>query len=130
MDYTEVKELLKAGFTADEIRSMMNNSQNPQEFPQKEKTEHSKPMPENNSENCPPAGVITAEKPVSAQPEKAENPNIPQMEQLTESISKLIKTIQVSNLQRNTMDNVPAEKDILTQVDTIMAGIIRPEHKT
>ena len=34
MNYSEVKELLQAGFTVEEIRAMMNNPQNPQDNPQ------------------------------------------------------------------------------------------------
>lgn len=129
MNYSEVKELLNAGFTAEEIRGFMNNPQNSQSYPQEVNSEHSDQVPENSSETDRPAPVPAAENGPSAQPETDKNPNIPNFEHLSGAIEKLIKTIQVSNLQRNTMDNIPSEKDINSQVDSIMASIIRPEHK-
>lgn len=132
MNYSEVKELLSAGFTADEIRSMIN-PQNPQAFPQLEKpnvsetpnTEHSE-----NSEKFAPGGSDSVPDPAGA---SAENPNIPkndeQLTQLNESIQKLIKTIQVSNLHNNSIPT-NGTADINDKVDSIMASIIRPEHNT
>ena len=132
MIYSEVKELLSAGFTADEIRSMIN-PQNPQAFPQLEKpnvsetpnTEHSE-----NSENFATGGSDSVPDPAGA---PAENPNVPkndeQLTQLNESIQKLIKTIQVSNLHNNSIPT-NGTADISDKVDSIMASIIRPEHNT
>ena len=50
MTYSEVKVLLDAGFTADEIRGMIN-SQNPQINPQTENTNIPEHGLENNPEN-------------------------------------------------------------------------------
>lgn len=129
MNYSEVKELLNAGFTAEEIRGFMNNPQNSQSYPQEVKSEQSEQTPENSSENDRPAPVPAAENETITGPESDKNPNIQNFEHLSGAIEKLIKTIQVSNLQRNTIDNIPSEKDINSQVDSIMASIIRPEHK-
>ena len=113
MNYSEVKELLQAGFTADEIRTMLttpaDNPQNPQpEQPQPEQPE---------------------EQP---QPEKPEQPEQTQddakFNQLTATMEKLIKTIQSSNLNNNSFDHMK-ETDINSEVDKIMAGIIRPERE-
>lgn len=132
MNYSEVKELLSAGFTADEIRSIIN-PQNPQAFPQIEKPNNpEQPASEHSekSENSAPGGSDSVPDPAGA---PAENPNVPkndeQITQLNESIQKLIKTIQVSNLHNN---SVPTNgtADINDKVDSIMASIIRPEHKT
>ena len=113
MNYSEVTKLLDAGFTVDEIRGMMgSNPQNPQDNPQ--------PEPEQPEQQPEPD---TASQPVTQPtPEQEEK-----FSQLSQSIEKLIKTIQVSNLQSRSFDT-PATPDINKQVDSIMAGIIRPEH--
>ena len=106
MNYSEVKELLKAGFTADEIRQMMNpqgnNPQNSQDNPQPEQPEQTQP-----------------EQPEQQQDETKFN-------QLNATMEKLIKTIQSSNLNTNSFDSLK-EPDLNAEVDKIMAGIIRPE---
>ena len=111
MNYSEVRSLLDAGFTVDEIRGMMgSNPQNPQDNPQ--------PEPEQQPE--PDTAAQPTTQPTPEQEEK--------FSQLSQSIEKLIKTIQFSNLQSRSFDS-PVTPDINKQVDSIMAGIIRPEHE-
>lgn len=118
MNYSEVKSLLDAGFTADEIRAMMgNNPQNPQNNPQ--------PEPEQKPE---PKDLEQDPEPKQPEPDKLEPEQEEKFQQLSQNIEKLIKTIQVSNLQNRSFDT-PAQPDIDTQVDKIMAGIIRPQHE-
>ena len=105
MNYSEVKELLAAGFTADEIRLMMNNPQNSQNNPQ--------PAPQPDPEPAP-------------QPEPVQDDS--RFETLNNTMERLIKTIQASNLQSSHMDT-PSKDDINKQVDSIMSSIIRPEHE-
>ena len=112
MNYSEVKELLQAGFTAEEIRGMLinpsDNPKNPQDNPQPEQ-----PQPE---------------QPEQPQPEQPEQPqDDARFNQLNATMEKLIRTIQHSNLNNNSFDK--KEADIDTQVDKIMAGIIRPERE-
>ena len=119
MNYSEVKELLNAGFTAEEIRGMLitpaNNPQNPQVNPQEAEPEAQK------IEDCAPdPGELTAEK---------AQENDDRFNQLNATMERLIKTIQVSNLNNNSFDGIPSKADIDTQVDEIMASIIRPERK-
>ena len=106
MNYSEVKELLQAGFTADEIRTMMNpqanNPQNPQINPQPEQPEQTQPE----------------------QPEQPQDDS--RFNQLNATMEKLIKTIQSSNLNNSSFDSI-AKPDLNAEVDKIMAGIIRPE---
>ena len=114
MNYSEVKELLKAGFTADEIRQMMNpqgnNPQNSQDNPQPEQPEQTQP-----------------EQPEQTQPEQPEQQqDETKFNQLNATMEKLIKTIQSSNLNTNSFDSLK-EPDLNAEVDKIMAGIIRPE---
>ena len=117
MNYSEVKELLQAGFTADEIRTMMNpqanNPQNSQDNPQPEQPEQ--PQPDQ------------LEQPQPAQPEQTQAEA--QFNQLNATMEKLIKTIQSSNLNNSSFDKMK-ETDINTEVDKIMAGLIRPERET
>ena len=104
MNYSEVQELLKAGFNADEIRGMLN-PQNPQDNPQ--------PDPEPDPEPTP-------------EPEPAhESDN--RFNQLNETMTKILKAIQGNNLQNNSVKTIDA--DIDTQVDKIMGSLIRPEHE-
>ena len=114
MNYSEVKELLQAGFTAEEIRGMLttpsDNPQNPQDNPQPEQ-----PQPEHPEEQ--------------PQPEQPEQPqDDARFNQLNATMEKLIKTIQHSNLNNNSFDRMK-ETDINSEVDKIMAGIIRPERE-
>ncbi len=128
MNYSEVKELLSAGFTADEIRGMMagNNPQFPQLSPQDENTNIPEQEVEKNSEK----EISRNGDQSGAGPELApgvnENTNIPNFDSLNENISKLIKTIQTANFQNASFDQI-TKTDLNTQVDNIMASIIRPE---
>lgn len=114
MNYSEVKELLQAGFTAEEIRGMLttssDNPQNPQVNPQPEQ-----PQPEQPEE-----------QPQPEQPEQTQDDA--KFNQLNATMEKLIKTIQHSNLNNNSFDRMK-ETDINSEVDKIMAGIIRPERE-
>ena len=105
MNYSEVKELLQAGFTAEEIRGMLTT---PADNPQ---------IPQNNPQPQPEQ----PEQPVQTQDDAKFN-------QLNATMEKLIKTIQHSNLNNNSFDRMK-ETDINSEVDKIMAGIIRPERE-
>ena len=118
MNYSEVKELLQAGFTAEEIRGMLttpsDNPQNPQENPQPAQPEE-QPQPD---------------QPAQPQPVQPEQPqDDTKFNQLNATMEKLIKTIQSSNLNNSSFDKMK-ETDINTEVDKIMAGLIRPERET
>ena len=113
MNYSEVKELLQAGFTAEEIRGMLitssDNPQNPQDIPQPEQPEQPQP-----------------EQPQPEQPEQPQDDT--KFNQLNATMERLIKTIQSSNLNNSSFDKMK-ETDIDTKVDQIMAGLIRPERE-
>ena len=116
MNYSEVKELMQAGFTAEEIREMLttpaDNPQNPQENPQPAQPEHPQP-----------------DQPAQPQPDQPAQPqDDPKFNQLNATMEKLIKTIQSSNFNNSSFDKM-GETDIDTKVDQIMAGLIRPERK-
>ena len=127
MTYSEVKELLAAGFSHDEIMGFTqeSNPQFPQGNPQTNVSstgpaEH--PEESANQEQDPAA--CSADQSAAA----PENTNDQRFDQLNATMEKLIKTIQTSNLHTSSFDTNKAE-DLNTQVDTIMKSIIRPEHE-
>lgn len=131
MDYEKVKELMSAGFQAQEIREMLSNTadvdnskdsaQNPQENTQeKEKDEHSK-QPESSKTD---ENTNNSDSSRSEMFGKLES----KVENLSATMDKLLKAIQENNLNNSSFDK-PGETDIDKQVDDIMASIIRPEHK-
>ena len=109
MNYSEVKELLQAGFTVEEIRAMMNNPQNPQD---------------NSQEPQPAEPEVKPEVQPEVKPEEDDN----RFTQLNQTMEKLIKTIQSSNLQSASFDK-RTELDLNSEVDKIMGSIIRPEER-
>ena len=138
MNYSEVKSLLDAGFTADEIRGMLgvnpqdSNPQNAQVFQQAGNTNINSETVNNDSDNEPGNSQDPAAASADQSGQVPENPNNALEEkfnQLNNTMAKLIKTIQVSNLKTNSLDNAPTVADINKQVDDIMSSIIRPEHK-
>lgn len=113
MKFLDVARMLKAGFTADEIRQM-DKDDNPQpENPQ---------IPQDNPQPDPEPSPEPSPDPVPAQEEDH------RFDQLNETMQKLIKTIQASNLRNDSIQSM-TDTDINSQVDKIMAGIIRPEHE-
>ena len=115
MNYSEVKSLLDAGFTADEIRTMLNNPQNPQENPQP-----TDPAPA--TDPAPTPEPIPTPAPAAApDPEPADE----RFNQLNDTMNRILKAIQASN--RNTATVNTVQPDLDTEVDKIMNGIIRPE---
>lgn len=110
MNYSEVIELLHAGFNADEIRSMVN-PQNPQNNPQETES----------AEQQEPAAMETEPAPVANVPEDA------RFNQLNETMGKILSAIQAGNLARNSVAAIGSPSDINSEVDKIMSGLIRPE---
>ena len=128
MTLEEVKELMSAGFTHDEIMSF---AQNPQNNTQDANTEHTDTNPSEHTENVQELAPDPVKTSADQQPAQAEKTNIPEskpeFDKLTGAIDKLIKTIQASNLQNNFTGS--SGVDIDKQVDNIMKSIIRPEKK-
>ena len=107
MTFSEVKQLLDAGFTKEEIMAFETPA-----APAQISTPAQ--VPETDPVSTPastPAQVPETDPAISA---------------LNENISKLIRTIQSSNLRTASMDK-PSEEDITSKVDKIMQGIIRPD---
>ena len=119
MNYSEVKELLQAGFTADEIRTMLTtNPQNPQNNPQPEEPDPVVEAQENEAVRYDDHQDQEAE----AQKDDAK------FNQLNETMTKILSAIQSANLQNNSFDSIN-KTDLNSEVDKIMGSIIRPERK-
>lgn len=113
MTLSDIKDLLAAGFTHDEIMQL-NNPQNPQDYPQEQPDpEEQEPEQDNNQDPAPAPAAPAA-------------PAEDKLNQLTGQIDQLIRTIQASNLQNNFVDSA-RKADLNQQVDDIMKSIIRPE---
>ena len=119
MNYSEVKELLQAGFTADEIRTMLTtNPQNSQNNPQPEEPG---PVVE-AQENEALRSDVHQDQEAEAQKDDAK------FNQLNETMTKILSAIQSANLQNNSFDSIN-KTDLNSEVDKIMGSIIRPERK-
>ena len=128
MNFGEVKQLLDAGFTHDEIMSMIN-PQNPHDNPPAENTNNNPTDQENNSEQDLPHAAdqeTPGQDPAGVPAENTNNPIDAKFDQLNEMMQKVIKTIQTSNLQNNFTEGNRSE-NLDKQVDDIMKSIIRPE---
>lgn len=112
MTLAEVKELVKAGFTHDEIMSF----------------EELEPV---NTQVTTQEPELAVTPEVTKEPEPTDNPEtLPndQIQTLTASINQLVKTIQSSNLKLNSFEKKTTES-LNDEVDKIMSNIIRPEKR-
>ena len=124
MNYSEVKGLLEAGFTADEIRGMLTENTGGEN----ENTNDVSDMLANDSEKEVSRSQDPADNGSDQTSLQDENTNNQLFETLNTNIQKLINTIQASNLRNNTVDKM-SNSDLNSQVDSIMASMIRPEQK-
>ena len=110
MDLTQVTKLIEAGFTAQEIREMMQGTQqDPQPEPQPEP--ETKPEPEPQPETKP-----------EPQPDQTEQ----RLTNIETSISSLLKAIQESNLRNDTQPGA-GTKSMQELTDAAMASLINPQ---
>ena len=110
MESLEVLKLVDAGFTADEIRQMIpqeNNPQNPQENPQPEQTEPEEPA---QSEVDPIAELKEL------------------FQSMKESNDNLAKVIQASNVQNASFGSNSVD-DINKKAEDALRSLIRPDLK-
>lgn len=122
MTSLEVLKLINAGYTKAEIEAM-DNPQNTQDNTQDKQPEQPEQLPDKQSEQLP-----------DKQPEQPEQPTgitaqdfMDWMKKVNDSMDKVVRTMQASNLQNDTIDSVG--KDMTANVDKIMQSIIRPEQK-
>ena len=119
MTFSEIKMLLDAGFNKDEIMALDQTGEVtrivPDPVPDPAPAEDPLPDHVNGDDPVPDPAPAPAPAPAAA-------PD-PITKQLNDNISKLIKTIQASNLLNNTADKLP---DLNKEVDSIMESLIRP----
>ena len=108
MELTQVTKLLDAGFTADEIREMMQGTQ-PEPQPEPETKPEPQPEPETKPEPEP-------------QPDQTEQ----RLTNIETSISSLLKAIQESNLRNDTQPGA-GTKSMQELTDAAMASLINPQ---
>ena len=116
MNYSEVKELLNAGFTADEIRQMEPQEKDPQE---------------NNPQENNPQDSQGNPQPVQTEPdEPAEADPIAELKELfqglKESNDNLAKVIQASNVQNASFGSNSVD-DINKKAEDALRSLIRPD---
>lgn len=119
MTFAEIKQLLDAGFTHDEIMKFSTESTN--------NSQDEKPTSVQTSEQ--PEEQKPDEKPTSEQNSEQSNENKPDsiselraiFTEMKESNKQLIETIQASNLRNNTVKTVG--DDINTTVDDIISSL-------
>lgn len=117
MTFSEIKMLLDAGFNKDEIMALDQTGEVTRTVPD--------PVPDPAPAEDPVPDPAPSEDPVpDPAPAPAAAPD-PITKQLNDNITKLIRTIQASNLAGNSTDK-PAAADLNKQVDTIMESLIRP----
>lgn len=117
MTYTEVKELLQAGFSHDEIMSLMTAQDSGQQTP-------------TPGQQDPEPVKSEPEKEPAAEQKETGTPGQPDVlaelrtlfTSLKDSNNQLIRTIQASNLDNNTVQTMD---DIDKKVDNIFASLIR-----
>ena len=105
MTFSEIKMLLDAGFNKDEIMALDQTGEVTRIVPDPDPN----PAPADDPVPDPAPAPAAAPDPIT--------------KQLNDNISKLIKTIQASNLINNTADKLP---DLNKEVDSIMESLIRP----
>ena len=107
MTSLEVLKLIDAGYTKAEIDAL-DNPQNPQNIPQDQQPDQ---QPDQQKQ---PAGMNAQDF-------------MDWMKKVNDSMEKVVRTMQASNLQNDSVDSVG--KDMTSNVDKIMQSIIRPEQK-
>lgn len=114
MDLTQVTKLLDAGFTAAEIREMMQGTQ-PEPQPETKPETETKPEPEPQPE--------PETKP---EPKPQPDPTEQRLTSIETSISSLLKAIQESNLRNDTQPGA-GTKSMQELTDAAMAALINPQ---
>ena len=123
MDVLTVTKFLDAGFTADEIRNMMATAAEPA-------APAADPEPAAPAADLEPAAPAADPEPAAPAADPETKPAEPAyLTALNATMNKILTAIQAGNIARNTVPAINNPADIDSQVDKIMAGIIRPEHE-
>ncbi len=125
MRTSEILELIRAGYTKEEI-SALDNPQNPQENPQAKQT------PVDSDESGNKAPEQEKQTPVDSKQEESENKPDSNLKAFQDSIKEMIqsnkdlmKVIQDSNLQNDSHGNNSID-DINHKAEDILKSIVAP----
>ena len=116
MTIEQLEKLLDAGFSKDEIISMVKDEPAAPAAPEPQASE------EPTQEQTEPEHV---EKPTVAESKPEDGELSKRLDGIEQSIAEMIKTFQKTNLRNDSFGNMP--DSIEDQTDKIMACIIRPE---
>ena len=134
MNFSEIKELLNAGFTHDEIMSLVTQDTTPDKTPDTNPDKTPDKTPATNPDKTPDTNP---DKTPDTNPDKTPDTNPDnnpdktpvekQLEGLTSVVAGLMKAMQESNIINSSINTLPGSDT--AAVDSIMASIIRPERK-
>ena len=130
MNFSEIKELLNAGFTHDEIMSLVTQDTTPDKTPDTNPDKTPDKTPATNPDKTPDTNP---DKTPDTNPDKTpdnnpdKTPVEKQLEGLTSVVAGLMKAMQESNIINSSINTLPGSDT--AAVDSIMASIIRPERK-
>ena len=116
MTIEQLEKLLDAGFSKDEIISMVKDEPAAPAAPEVQASE------EPTQEQTEPEHV---EKPIVAESKTEDGELSKRLDGIEQSIAEMIKTFQTTNLRNDSFGSMP--DSIEDQTDKIMACIIRPE---
>lgn len=117
MNFAEVKQMMDAGFTADEIRRFFNTDQ-----PDPGHSDSPFPAKEEGGKSSGDAGNIPEDPPQAGKQEPAAWEQA--ITKLTEQVSALTNMVQKNNIINSNMPEVPKESP-----EDIIASIIYPNQK-
>ena len=116
MELTTVLELVKAGFTKDEIMQMAQSSPT---VPNPEPAQVDTPAQTTEPEPAPVAEPVAVAQPV-AQPAQAQEQKEPTMTELMQSIAKLTSAVQANAIAQSMIpqgiSNPPKAEDMLAEI--------------
>ena len=116
MTIEQLEKLLDAGFSKDEIVSMVKDEPAAPAAPEVQASE------EPTQEQTEPEHV---EKPIVAESKPEDGDLSKRLDGIEKSIAEMIKTFQTTNLRNDSFGSMPDSLE--NQTDKIMAAIIRPE---
>lgn len=116
MELNTILELVKAGFTKDEIMQM---AQPTPTVPNAESAQVDTPAQTTEPEPAPVAEPVAVAQPV-AQPAQAQEQKEPTMQELMQSIAKLTSAVQANAIAQSTIpqgiSNPPKAEDMLAEI--------------
>lgn len=119
MDITQVTKLIEAGFTAQEIREMMQGTQ-PESQPEPQPEPETKPEPETPPETKP-------EPEPKPQPDQTEQ----RLTNIENNISSLLKAIQENNVRKDTQlgGSTKSMQELTNEAMNALINPTKEEHK-